>query len=178
MIFFTGVHGVGKTTLCKKVATQFDLIYANAGEIIRSEKQNGIELTEKRVVDIDENQELLVRGLRRLKTDSTLLLDGHLTLLNQEFEINRVPMNFLKSINPQLIVLMTNSLAEIVKNLKNRDSRDYSEELIQRQQFEEENYARQIAENLNIPFKVFNSYKELQVADFLRSFLKERDRHT
>ena len=171
LIFVAGVHGVGKTSRCNKICSEFGFIYLNAGDIINSGKENINSDNDKRVVDVCDNQTILINGLRKYASKNKLLLDGHLTLIGHQYNIEKVPIQFLREINPTMIVLLINSPKEIVKNLKNRDSKNYDIDLITCQQQIESEYAEQVAKELNIPMIKFNSYDETVIIGSLKKRL-------
>lgn len=172
LIFVTGIHGVGKTSRCKKISDELGFVCLNAGEVIGREKENISSNQDKRVFNVNDNQMLLIKGIKKHVSEKNLLLDGHLTLIGLQYEIEKVPIQFLREINPTLLILLINSPEEIVKNLKGRDSQDYGIELITSQQRIESEYAEQIAKELDIQMIRFNSYDEAGIIKFLKGRLQ------
>ena len=87
LLFEALVHGVGKSTNCKKICADLKLNYLSASKIINWAKIND-DKKSKEVNNINDNQDLLIRGLRNiLKKDLTYLLDGHFCLLNKKRDI-------------------------------------------------------------------------------------------
>ncbi len=170
-IFITGVHGVGKTSRCKKICDEFGFVYLNAGDIINGEKEIINSDNDKRVLGVCDNQNILINGLKKYVSENKLLLDGHLTLIGHQYEIERVPIQYLREISPTMIVLLINRPDEIIKNLKNRDSKNYDIDLITSQQQIESEYAEQVAKELNIQMIKFNSYDEVGIISFLKGRL-------
>jgi adenylate kinase len=171
LIFITGVHGVGKTTLSKKIATKFNLLYLNAGEIIRDGKKVKAQNKSKVVSNIKDNQILLLEGLKKYTGHQWLLLDGHLTLINKMYEVEKIDAGFIHKIDPKGIILLTNKPAQILKNLKKRDSKDYDIKLIANQQDLEIGYAQQLAGQLKIGLLTVNGYNEPEIFKNLKGFL-------
>lgn len=171
LIFVTGIHGVGKTSRCRAISDKFGLLYLNAGEVINREKEIHNIVKDKRVADVVDNQNFLIKGLNKSASEKNLLLDGHLTLISNGYEIEKVPTRFLREINPALIILLMNNPDEIVKNLRNRDLKDYTVELITSQQEIESKYAEQVAKELNVQIVKFNSYDEAGIIHFLKGWL-------
>ena len=77
-IFLAGAHGVGKTFLGRPVAKRLGLLHATASELIRQERGRATWNTDRRVTEVDENQEALIAAVQRLSAEGTaVLLDGH-----------------------------------------------------------------------------------------------------
>lgn len=171
-IFVTGIHGVGKTSRCKRICEEFKFIYLNAGELIKSGKDIKNLDNDKRVSDVESNQDILLNGIDKYTSERRLLLDGHLTLMGYRGGIERVPIQFLRKLNPTILILLINAPEVVVENLKMRDSRDYDIDLIKFQQQTELEYAKQVAKELNIPIMEFNSYDEVTIVSSLRERLQ------
>jgi adenylate kinase len=62
IIFIGGVHGVGKTTLCKKIESRFNIEHFSASNLIAKEKAEE-HLRNKQVENITENQDFLVTAI-------------------------------------------------------------------------------------------------------------------
>lgn len=88
VIFFGGIHGVGKSYFCTKLQNDFNVRYYSASEIIKQYKT--FLSTKKQINDIEmlDNQQLLVQGLNYIKqSNEKLLLDGHFVLLDENDNI-------------------------------------------------------------------------------------------
>lgn len=82
IIFVSGVHGVGKTTLCKKIASRYKIEHFSASNLIAKEKAEE-HLQNKQVENITGNQDFLVTAINKyFKNETWYLLDGHFCLLN------------------------------------------------------------------------------------------------
>ena len=82
------------------------------------------------------------------------LLDGHFCLLTTKGTIERVPLEVFETINPDMILLLEASSDAIRKRLIARDSKEYSLSFINDFLQEEKAYANEVANVLDIPFKI------------------------
>lgn len=155
IIFVGGIHGVGKSALCKSIADKRDdLHYYSSSKLIKWE--NG---KHKEVIDVQRNQDVLVQALESLDEieTNTVLLDGHFCLLTCNGCIQDVPMSTFTSINPSLIIVISAD-EEVVKNrLKVRDNKDYDIEFLCKFQKCEKEYAKQVASVLEVPCFIFTA---------------------
>jgi adenylate kinase len=95
IVALTGISGVGKSTLVKILAGTIPLHHFQASALIKEERDaagESIAHDHLRLADIDENQQLLVRGFRRkaLEASGLILLDGH-TIIEREDKLTSVP---------------------------------------------------------------------------------------
>ena len=153
LIFIGGIHGVGKTTLCSQISKKYNINHLSASQLIKWNSTN------KEVKDIDETQKSLISELNK-NIDYTKLniLEGHFVLWNQKNEIKKISFNIFKKINPNKIILIIENSEKIKKNLEKRDKKQYSIKDIEDMQNEEINYAKDVANKLNIELLIYNSY--------------------
>jgi adenylate kinase len=154
IIFIGGIHGVGKTALCKHICSQLKLEYLSASQVLNWSSINN-DQKNKNVQDIDFTQNLLIQGMQKLvNKDCTYVLDGHLCLFDKDKNVTRVPLSTFERINPMAICVITSNPAEIKKRLYVRDGLNYDIELLERMQEEEISYGRQLSSVLKIPFYI------------------------
>ena len=79
IIFVGGVHGVGKTTFCQRLAAESGYSHFAASSLIKQKKETAISTVSKNVTDIPSNQELLLEAISDLEA-SIIILDGHFTI--------------------------------------------------------------------------------------------------
>ena len=129
IIFIGGIHGVGKGTICKKIASRTDLIHITASEIL---KWNDISLSSNKFVNnIISTQERLINGLKNLiEKDKEYLLDGHFCLLNSNGIPSRINEDTFDQINPKAIAIVIDSVEKIAKRLETRDGKIYDIEVL------------------------------------------------
>lgn len=150
-VFIGGVHGVGKTHFCNRLAGEFDVEHITASSLIGRHIKHS---KDKTVPDIEKNQMILADELSRYKTKLlTILLDGHFCLLNESLGIQDVPLYTFRVIAPRAIVLLKDDPASIVARLSNRDGHTYSVDLIAALQAREIECANLVSQSLDIPLK-------------------------
>lgn len=172
IVFIGGVHGVGKSTLIQTAISRSDITVMTASEIIKwneiSSAQN------KKVNDIDDTQNKLIEGLRnKVDYSHNYILDGHFCLLDKDGEVQKVPFETFRAINPIGIVILLESSTKIVQRLNKRDGQSYSVELIHRFQEQESEYAKEVASILSIPFLEIHGQTDETISNF-KSFIDNK----
>ncbi len=146
--FVGGIHGVGKSTICKDICEKLGINYLSASEVLKWGKLNADEKN-KMVDDISLTQNLLIIGLNKLvEKGKYYILDGHYCLLNKEGSIERIPFETFQKINPNSLYIITAEIFDIKRNLEFRDNHEYSSELLEEMQEAEIRYAKIISEKL------------------------------
>lgn len=156
LIFITGAHGVGKSTICKEAAFGTGFNYFKASDLIFTHF-NRAHSPNKQISNLDElysNQCALVKEVSQLKRSGykNILLEGHTCLLSQDFQIEQIPIDTFYLINISAIVIVTRSIEELYKTILLRDHVSYSLDIIQHLQDQELTTADLIAKELSIPF--------------------------
>lgn len=154
LVFVGGIHGVGKTTVCRTSCVELGLNYLSAGELI---KQNKIRRAQqdlddgKRVANIDGNQDALTIELDSvIAAGQSYLLDGHFTLFDSRGQVDRIPLETFQKIHPKAVIVLTDAPEEISRRLFERDKTRYPTTLLARMQHEELRHASLVAETLGI----------------------------
>ncbi|SOD19768.1 ATP-binding protein [Pedobacter xixiisoli] len=148
IIFVGGIHGVGKSTLCKQLCLDFNLEYLSASELIKWSEINS-DAKNKKVRDIPSTQNRLINGLiENVEVDGNYILDGHYCLLNAEGIASNVPLSLFSAINPRLFCLVTGNVTEIQKGLEERDQRPYDADFLLSMQNQEVEYASFLSNEL------------------------------
>jgi adenylate kinase len=157
IVFLGGVHGVGKSSICKKISRYLKIEHLSSGHLLQWQSNNQ-NANEKLVSDIHNTQNRLIQTLRTtVKPGAKYLLDGHLCLLNKNRKIEKVPYDVFKYISPVIVSILVSKAIEIQERLLQRDNVSYSLDLIQQMQQTEVEYGRELAEYFNIPFLVIES---------------------
>lgn len=171
VIFIGGVHGVGKTFFCQRITQQVNIEFYSASELISEMKQEQF-AKDKKIKDIDGNQDYLVMSIRHLnETTSNYLLDGHFCLLDSNCEMHRIPYKKFKNLQIKAIVVFFDFPETIAERLK-RDGVWHNTATIETFQQEEIEYARGVADSLGIPFIVVDSScYSLEAVLFIERFL-------
>jgi adenylate kinase len=159
LIFIGGVHGVGKSTFCRKVKESLGLETYSASTLIAESKK--VEFpSDKLIPDIDENQLYLLAAIELLRLrHKTFLLDGHFCLNDAEGRVARIPKETFEALAPRAIILLTEATDVLSDRRRERDGVECSEVAIQGFQNEETAYATEVAEALQIPLKICQGTK-------------------
>ena len=162
IIFIGGIHGVGKGTVCKEIASKTDLIHITASEIL---KWNEISSSDNKFVNnISSTQERLINGLKNLiKNDKQYLLDGHFCLLNSNGVPCKIDEETFDNINPKIISIVIDDIEKIVNRLEKRDKKKYDIKILNELQKMEIEYAKYLSKKYSIPYIEIknNDYKSL-----------------
>lgn len=157
IIFIGGIHGVGKTTLCKKITEKSHIKHYSAGQLIKMLKNGDGDIRDKGVKNINSNQDLLVAAIDQYLDKSTFaILDGHFCLLNTKHEINRIPKEAFEAISPIAIITLHDAVTNIENKIMRRDGIKYNVNLLSSFQNEEIIYSADIADYLGIPHLLFD----------------------
>jgi predicted transcriptional regulator/adenylate kinase len=152
VIFIAGVHGVGKTTLCSGIADSQGFIHKSASQLIREAKASAIARNSKAVTDIPGNQQLLVDAVSRInQSGQTLLLDGHLALLNSAKKAEALPTKVFADLGIDGIVMIHDKPSSIVERLKQRDGNGIGFDEIKALQALENSRAKIVTGELGLP---------------------------
>ncbi|MGY4689326.1 ATP-binding protein [Salibacterium sp. K-3] len=174
MIFVGGIHGVGKSFVCKRLSAKFNLPHYSASELISRNSKEQLWI-DKKISDAERNQTMLLSALDDLLlNDTQFLLDGHFSLLDSKNNISEIPQKTFVELSPHCIIVITNKVDTIRDNLYHRDHILYETSLLEDFQVCEENYSKQIARILNIPYKKWDlskSENENEIECFLNDVL-------
>lgn len=158
-MFIGGVHGVGKTTICKASLDPLGFDCISASELIR--RHVTMHKTDKRVRNVAKNQDVLVAESNKEKSKSLLYgLDGHYCLLNKDGVIERLPIEVFRSLGFDLLALVDSTVDEVVKRLQARDGTKWSKKTVAALMSAERTHARRVAKTLNMPLVVLDAQKE------------------
>lgn len=157
MIFIGGVHGVGKSYFCDRVKHKLGLNAYTASELISERKKEEF-TSNKRVCEIDVNQDYLLEAIKILSTtESEFMLDGHFCLLNKNGEVQRIPLVTFTQLSPRAIIVLYDSMESIIERLNKRDGIDYESSAIEVFQKEELIYSQEVSQVLNVPYIAVNN---------------------
>ena len=131
IVFVGGVHGSGKTTICRLIAEAYPAVHVTAGALIREAADASHVVTvgaqDKAVPDVDANQAMLLRGLEayRARTGDVglLLLDGHFALADAGGTPVDVPLAVFRKIGPGAVLLVETDPAMVHRRLAGRGGR-------------------------------------------------------
>lgn len=166
IILLTGIHGVGKGYISNLIREKIKLPIYEASKLI---KQTGNSSDyNKKVKNINKNQELLYMGINSFVKEDIFILDGHTCLLNINGEIEKINLSILRKFNVKGIIFVHDEANSIISRLYNRDRINYEYKVINNfQNFEYEN-SKKLAKELNIPFLKFKNGENIKkIIDFL-----------
>lgn len=152
VVLVTGIHGVGKTTICQELSRLSEYQHLKASTLIFDYLQTSPPES-KQVTGLDNlcsNQEALVRALSK-QAFRQILLEGHLCLVDKDFMIREIPSVYLERINLSAIVLLTRSVDDIYDSLLKRSQTQYTKSLLDALQDKEIILFNSIVKKFNIP---------------------------
>lgn len=165
LAFIGGIHGVGKSTICKTICNNLKINYLSASDVIKWNELNE-DVKNKKVNNIPHTQYLLIDGLSKLiEKEKFYLLDGHYCLLNKDNVITKIPYETFKMINPNSLHLIINdNISEIKFRIEKRDKRSYDYNLLENMQNMEIDYAKELSAKLDIrlSFGKENDYSQIE----------------
>ena len=92
-----------------------------------------VDPTQKEVEDVSANQDRLIVYLRKIvDVDKPYLLDGHFCLKNTDGQIENIPLETFKAIDPEFIVLLEEDIELVSKRLNRRDGKTYDSDFLTR----------------------------------------------
>src|SRR5690606_39125373 len=111
--FIGGIHGVGKSTICRNICSELNFEYLSASELLKWKEINE-DAKNKKVKDIPETQNRLIIGLTNaVQSGKYYLLDGHYCLLNSKDEIVNVPLDTFRQMNPISLHIILGDIPEV-----------------------------------------------------------------
>ena len=150
MIFLSGIHGSGKSYLCKEL-NKYNIPTCSASHLVAKYKKEAYS-SNKLINNIDDNQCVLIKAMNSLNDGNPYILDGHLCLLNGDGEICRINSDVIIKLNPKIIITKVSDPNEIFKRLKHRDNQKYNIDFLKSFQYEEIQYAKELSKMLKIKF--------------------------
>jgi adenylate kinase len=173
VIFICGIHGSGKTTLGQQLSAKIHNPFDSASKIIKEMTEQNWD-NEKRVNDINKNQNILLEGINKKYSDKeVLILDGHFTLLNKEKQITNLSIETFRNLNLSCIILCVTSVDKIIERIKERDgntSMDF--DTLGTFQEAEQKHANIISIQLGIPIFYYDTNKQ-EIDDLVKILIKE-----
>ena len=169
--FVAGCYGVGKSSLCNKLASLSGIETYSASDIISS--ANGEKYgSNKFVSDKEANQRALVCGVRDLlHSKERIILAGHVCIFNRQTGVEYLPENVFEELSIAKIVLLEAETAKVIENLSKRDGKLYSRDEVSNLQQAERQQAKRTSERLRVPFLVhamqFDSSDDADVLAFV-----------
>lgn len=168
IIFVAGIHGVGKTSFCQRVAEALAFDHISASTLIRRAQQRSSE-QHKAVAAVAQNQDALISALQKHHWEApVLLLDGHFCLLTTANTIELVPVATFREMSPVAVILLQEQVATIQQRLQARDSVGYPLDLLEALQTTETQQATLVCATLGIPLLTVTGGDVTEALDFIR----------
>jgi adenylate kinase len=167
LIFVGGVHGVGKSSVCSDVAKETQARHLTASALIRAERASAITMGGKEVADLSGNQDLLIRGFRRLVRDecsTSVLLDGHFVLITSTWGVQPIPVDVFRALRITELVCFVGDPDEITERLRSRDGLVVKASEISELQRRELEQAMIVSEALGLPLEKFTAFDSIALA--------------
>lgn len=156
MVFVGGVHGVGKSTICRDVFGTLGYECVTASSLISAYGQETDH--DKRVDHVEENQSILLNALDKAKAkNGRLLLDGHYSLINGQGEIKLIDVEVFRAMRPNHLILIKGKPDEIARRLQARDKKLWTESFLSKFQEAEEAHARHVAKDIGVPLRIISN---------------------
>ncbi len=160
VLFVGGVHGVGKSTCCGKVAQTVGCLHVTASDIIRRAHAGAIASSGKLVADVEGNQSLLVRGFLAFQHEvqgTSILLDGHFAMRDSNGDIQPVAADVFNALGIDHLVCLVDEPHAIEVRMSQRDGQAPANREIADLQNAELQNARWVASSLDLPFTLLRS---------------------
>jgi adenylate kinase len=163
--FLGGIHGVGKTTVCKELCIKMGFRYLSASEVIKWE-----DASQKQVDDIKDTQNRLTQNLSRVvDLNHNYFLDGHFCLINRNRVSEPIPLQIFKNINPFCLNVLVADVGEIQKRLETRDGKRYKLSFLNDMQNTEVRHADYVSRSLNLPLNIIRQDNYLEVTEHIKN---------
>ena len=156
MVFVGGIHGVGKSTICKEKLDLVGYKHVTASSLIA---QHGRETdSSKRVYCVGQNQSILLQAIEKAKlTHNRLLIDGHFTLINRQGKVEPIDVDIFRAMMPNQLILIKGKPNEIAERLQSRDKKYWTKSFISKFQEIEEAHARYVSKNIGVPLRIIRN---------------------
>ena len=150
-LFFGGIYGVGKSTLCEALSHRQGIPFFSAGDLI-SQVNGEVYGANKVVADKARNQDILTVQIDRLlEQHNRILLAGHFCIVSKKGEVDCLPRDTFNNLHIDKIILLEAEERKIMDHLQTRDSKRYSPELVSALMKTEREMAYAVSAELNCP---------------------------
>lgn len=174
--FIAGIYGTGKTTLGKELSPQLGIPYYEASELIKKHSGEKYGAT-KHVKDIKRNQNILAEQVSEiLKIEKTIILAGHFVIFDKNRNFEAIPSDIFEQLDIIMVILLEANTEKIIMHLRNRDSKNYTQDELSTLAKEEKRLCLEFTKNTNVPLLIHKmNYKndsellKLQINETLRS---------
>lgn len=170
LIFVGGIHGAGKTALCEALAESIGAVHYSAGRIIQNRlaaEQTG---RDKTVSDVNANQRALLAAVDELRLSATsILLDGHFTVLSADGGVSEIPVEVFWSLQPRALIVVDTDPEEAAERIRKRDGTIYPRSILEALRDSEIRHAQVVSQALVVPLLVARDNVLSSAENFLRA---------
>lgn len=168
VIFLSGIHGVGKGFISKQIEKEINIPIYEASKLIRL--NGGLIDKNKKVNNVNSNQNLLVDSINNLVEHDIFILDGHTSLINKENIIESINIDIFRKINIIGIVSIYDDVNIISERLYKRDNINFDKILLDNLQKSELLNTKKLSEELGIPLLSFKNGDDIKIlTNFIRN---------
>ncbi|AIG00450.1 ATP-binding protein [Alteromonas australica] len=172
LIFIGGIHGAGKSTLCKKLISELKIPHYSASELI-TRAQKGLYTKNKTVKNVTKNQDVLLVALNEFVDEPCILLDGHFALFDAKQKVQQIPVETFASIEPIAMCVLTSDIELILERIAARDGIQHDKSAYEALSDSELANAKSVAKRLNIPLFIHDTNNDiLELTQFISSNLE------
>lgn len=168
-VLIAGIHGVGKTHYCSLIKDK-NYEHYTASSLIKKASGNFKVDDNKKVRNVDANQQILINAFKELRTkrNTIFLFDGHFVLLDKNMKFQKINLEIFKEFNLSEIIVLIDDVSNIMKRLKYRDKVNHlTIEILDEMQNLEIEHATFIAEELDIPLQIINLKDDYAEKEFI-----------
>ena len=164
-----GIHGAGKSSLCRRLALVIGAEWVSAGAALGSAKSPKLR-QEKAVTNVEGNQRAIFRALASTLAgiEKPVLLDAHFVLWSGSNRVERIPIDYFRALNPVALLIVDTPIGDIKSRLKIRDSKEYSHDELDHLRRAEISHGRAVSRALDIPLEILPRSDAIETA---REFL-------
>src|ERR1700749_3158889 len=112
IVFVGGIHGVGKSTLCERLASSEDVLHVKASSLVRGTTPSTHPPSEKAVQDVGANQAVLLARFEEVLATCTakaILIDGHFALGRHDGTIEPIAVDVFAALRVSTLVCLQGS---------------------------------------------------------------------
>lgn len=168
VILLSGIHGVGKGFISRQIEKKINIPIYEASKLIRT--NGGLINKNKKVNNVNSNQDLLVNSINNLVDYDLFILDGHTCLINNENHVELIDIDIFRRINVIGIVLVYDDVNIISERLDKRDNTHFDKLLLDDLQKAEVLNTEKLSKELSIPLLFFKNADDI---DRLINFIKD-----
>lgn len=174
VIFIAGSYGVGKSTLCDHLSSKIKIPCYSAGDVISS--VNGEKYgANKAVSNKSTNQNILAAEIKKiLEICPRIMLAGHFCIFDRFNHVENLPEEVFSNLNIDCILLLEAEIERIVRNLCERDGKNYTYSEISTLVLKEKEYAQLISKKLSVPIIIHKMNFDGTDAESCLDLLKEK----